>query len=742
MKFNRILKALVFQLLYCSYAVGTIPNAYVTTGSSITIVNTSTNTITGTISLASSGATDLFLIAVLPNNEYLYCVDHSNNHIYVVNLATQTLTAQISSGIGTGTTAIAVSANGQFVYVTYRTGNTFSVVNTSTNTATNYTTLSSTFVGINYVVASPDGNYIYLTDAFSNKVAIISTSNYSALVNTFTVGTGGQIGGIAMPTNSSSIAYVANYVDGKVYPVTGLPGSPAVGTGITVAPNPVPLIMNPANNNTVFVANIPGSGATSMNAITNITTSPTVTTYTLAATPLGCSSLAATPDGSEVYASLPSQPAVIVVNILTNTTSTISASVTGWLAVGSLASGILDTTFGNQGITLTPISRSDQVFQSVINSNNATIITGITQTFGGTPPTLLASVLLARYTSSGLLDTTFNSSGSTPGIQTLLVGSRSEGYGVGLDANSKILVAGMCVQNNQTDMLLARYLSTGAIDTSFNTVGYNTQAIGSGAIANAVGVQSAAQSNKIIIAGCSVNGGSPNFTLARYTTAGALDTTFGSNGITTTSIGNSSLIATMAIIPSGGNTDYIVAVGNADNNIAVARYTNTTGALDTSFGTGGIFNLSIAGASSTKAYDVALDSSNNIVIAGSAYISGIYQSLLVRLTPSGALDTTFNSTGYVTQKISGGSEFYSVTIQPNNSIVAGGYAISPLTNQISMTRFLSNGSLDPSYGSSGITLTTDGNIAYAASLGLQSSTLNCVAAGMADGTVSIERYTS
>ena len=62
-----------------------------------------------------------------------------------------------------------------------------------------------------------------------------------------------------------------------------------------------------------------------------------------------------------------------------------------------------------------------------------------------------------------------------------------------------------------------------------------------------------------------------------------------------------------------------------------------------------------------------------------------------------------------------------------DSIVAGGYAISPLTNQISMARYLTNGTIDTSYGSSGITLTTDGNIAYAASLGLQSSTFNCVA---------------
>lgn len=93
-------------------------------------------------------------------------------------------------------------------------------------------------------------------------------------------------------------------------------------------------------------------------------------------------------------------------------------------------------------------------------------------------------------------------------------------------------------------------------------------------------------------------------------------------------------------------------------------------------------------------------------------------------------------------KLAPASEFYSLAIEGNGFIVAGGYAISPLTNQISMARYLNNGTIDTSYGSSGITLTTDGNIAYAASLGLQSSTSNCVASGMADGTVSIERFTS
>lgn len=399
-------------------------------------------------------------------------------------------------------------------------------------------------------------------------------------------------------------------------------------------------------------------------------------------------------------------------------------------------SGTLDPIFGDQGITLTPLSRLDQVKQSVVNSNNQIIITGITLPMGS-PLVFTPGLLLAQYTSNGNLDTTFNSSGSIPGIQTLLVGSRSEGYSIILDSSSNIIVAGMCINNNITQLLLTRFLPTGSIDTTFNSVGYVTQSIGSGTIANTVGLQS---TGKIVTAGCSINGSSPNFTLTRFTTAGALDTSFGNNGITITSIGNTSSIAAIAIITGVTNTDYIIAVGNVDNNITVARYT-ASGILDTTFGTGGIFKPTIAGASSTIAYDVVLDSSNNILIAGSALISGVNQSLLIRLTPSGAFDTTFNTTGYVTQTINDGSEFYSLVIQSNGLIIGGGYAIGRLTNQISLARYSYSGVLDNSYGTNGITLTTNGSIAYAQTLNLQSNGY-CVASGIADGTISLERYTS
>jgi uncharacterized delta-60 repeat protein len=419
-------------------------------------------------------------------------------------------------------------------------------------------------------------------------------------------------------------------------------------------------------------------------------------------------------------------------------------------AITHAASGALDTTFGNNGFTLTPLSRADilpsGIIQTALYETDKIVVAGSTSI---TAP----SLLVAQYTSNGILDTgNFNSAGSTPGYQVLLPSALSPaaticaGNAVALDASSNILVAGYATQS-PTTMLLARYTAAGALDTTFNSTGFVTQSVGTGegATANAVGVQSATYSNRIILAGTSINNGVPSFTLAALNaSSGALDTTFpnGSGpGYVITTIGNISTIKAMIIPSSGIYQDYIIVVGVVDSHITIARYT-PTGVLDATFNGTGIFQPTITGTSSSNAYDVTIDSSNNILAAGSAKISGTNASLLMRVTPVGVLDATFNAPhGYVLQSISYGSEFYALAIQANTSIVAGGYAIGGLENQISLARYLTNGTLDSTYGTAGISLTTIGTLTAAQTVLIQ-STQKAVTTGTADGTIYVARFLS
>ena len=111
----------------------------------------------------------------------------------------------------------------------------------------------------------------------------------------------------------------------------------------------------------------------------------------------------------------------------------------------------------------------------------------------------------------------------------------------------------------------------GSLDTSFGTDGKVTTAIGAATDnANSVAIQS---DGKIVAAGFSHNGIDNDFALARYNTDGSLDTSFDTDGKVTTAIGAATDIANSVAIQSDGK---IVAAGYANNgsnnDFALVRY--------------------------------------------------------------------------------------------------------------------------------------------------------------------------
>ena len=720
----------------------------------IYVINGSTSSVVANIT-SGSMAIDVRQIVINPaNNRYAYITaslsSPSNNSVYVVDITNNTLVTSITTNLPPTVSALAITPDGAYVCVAGTTQ--LSVISTSTNTATAAPITITGITNADFIAISPTNTSppytAYVADSGSNTVLPISISSggIPTLGTSFTVGNNGSpfLGGLAVTPNGQTL-YVANGSNLELYPVTNLGGTPSVGTGISLAgqQGQQQVIILP-NGTTAYVAN---SGSSSVCAV-NLSTKA-VTTITVGTLP---TFLASTTDSNYVYVSNLASSTVSIISTATNTvTATVNVGATAeGIAIVSKSSGTLDATFGNYGELLTPISRADILKGTAITSSNNIVIAGVTQT---TAPT----AFLAEYTSNGSLNTSgFNSSGSTPGYQTLLPSgiTQSSANGVTIDGSGNILIAGSAIQSSSTNFFVARYTSAGILDTTFNATnhGWVTTAIGSGAAANGIGIQSAAQSNRIIVGGCSVQNGNPVFALACYipsgTGVGTLYSSFGTSGITTTSIGNIAIIRAIAIIPStlgGATIDYIIAAGIVDNHIALARYT-AAGVLDTTFGTSGIFKPSISGATSTQAYAVTIDATtNNIYVAGSAVVSGINQSLILRCTPGGALDTTFNSTGYALQSILYGSEYYSLLLQTtpslnNNCIVTGGYAIGALSNEISMTRYLPSGALDPYYGTNGTSLTTFGTFETAANaIGIQ-STGNAIAAGTADGTFYVSRF--
>ncbi len=160
------------------------------------------------------------------------------------------------------------------------------------------------------------------------------------------------------------------------------------------------------------------------------------------------------------------------------------------------------------------------------------------------------------------------------------------------------------------------------------------------------------------------------------------------------------------IIASGFVNDH------ADSRPIVVRL-NANGSLDGSFGSGGqvtldsgFLSMDITGSSYPGGLVVASD--NSILVGCSFTVSGgVRRFAVVKLTPNGALDTTFNPTDsgtyggdvrgvwYITGgTFDGNSGVASLVLQSDGSIVAGGYATISGTNNFLLLRLSANGQLD------------------------------------------------
>jgi uncharacterized delta-60 repeat protein len=228
--------------------------------------------------------------------------------------------------------------------------------------------------------------------------------------------------------------------------------------------------------------------------------------------------------------------------------------------------GILDTTFGTNGIVTTPIgSGYDYANALVIQSDDTILVAGRSSYNSFNSEYNFA---LVRYTKYGILDTTFG----TNGIVTTPIGSGSiidaRANALGVQSDGSIVAAGSSYDSTSSkySFSLVRYTKDGILDTGFGAAGTGivTTSIGIGGyydFAYALVIQS---DDSIVVAGSSNNGGNYDFALVKYTKDGSIDTTFGTNGIATTPIGSSDDVAHALDIQPVGTSDFkIVAAGSS-----------------------------------------------------------------------------------------------------------------------------------------------------------------------------------
>jgi uncharacterized delta-60 repeat protein len=182
--------------------------------------------------------------------------------------------------------------------------------------------------------------------------------------------------------------------------------------------------------------------------------------------------------------------------------------------------------------------------------------------------------------------------------------------------------------------------------------------------------------------------------IAGYTSSGLTGMTWGNSGIITLDSGFE--LYGMAV-QNTDTTSYLLVAGSLNNAFTIERY-NANGTLDTTFGTGGRVTTAF-GANDTNDYVTSILATNNdgkIVAVGEANGSVV----VAQYTMTGALDTTFNSTGKeFLSDFNGTGGVPAGTIENGNQILIAGQTADG--HNFLLERYNANGTLDSSFASGG-----------------------------------------
>jgi uncharacterized delta-60 repeat protein len=361
-----------------------------------------------------------------------------------------------------------------------------------------------------------------------------------------------------------------------------------------------------------------------------------------------------------------------------------TGAATDFAAVRYDAEGAVDSTFSGDGVVTTDFAGGpDHAYDAVLQPEGELILAGSAYTSGA------YHFALARYESNGAPDAAFDGDG----LLTIPFGSQdASATAVALQPDGKIVVAGYVSSGDDSDIALVRVHPNGEPDLAFSGDGQTTTPIGNGLErAYDLVIQ---PDGKIIVVGEDRAGGDgtvPQFVVARYSTDGSLDESFGTGGITTTFLGDESIARGVALQEDGK----IVVVGQITqagyDYFGIARYT-TTGSLDAGgeegFGPDGY--VMIAPGYGGLAYDVVIQPDGWIVVAGDGdFGSGYDDFTLMRLNWFGGLDDEFGNYGIAhSSLVSGNDAARGVALQADGKIVAAGFASNGIDDDFAVARFL------------------------------------------------------
>jgi uncharacterized delta-60 repeat protein len=363
------------------------------------------------------------------------------------------------------------------------------------------------------------------------------------------------------------------------------------------------------------------------------------------------------------------------------------------------ADGTLDSSFAG-GVVLEDLGISSTIYSLVVQPDGKIVVGGTVLRFSGSPTPPVPVFFVIRYNANGTRDTSFLNGGTA-----FTAFSRAASLVSVLSQPDGKIVAVGNREGNQTSgasFAVTRYNADGTPDLTFGVdAKVETTFTGFAAQARQAVLQT---DGKIVVAGDVkeniASGVKSSFVLARYNSNGSLDTDFGSGGRVVNSFSEDAGLTTIALQSDGKIVVAGYRVINADYKFAVARY-DSSGALDSTFGTGGIVTTDFSGVNTSTVFDIA----QKVLIQRNGKIIAVGQSgasnsniALARYNQNGALDATFGEGGKVLSNVPQlRNRVLAAALQTDGKIIVGGNAADNFTGKISLARYFGDAPTSPPF---------------------------------------------
>lgn len=368
----------------------------------------------------------------------------------------------------------------------------------------------------------------------------------------------------------------------------------------------------------------------------------------------------------------------------------------------------------------------DRYFGVAFDDASGFYVTGQVQ--DGTAATDDVRTVVAHFTASGELDTTFGTAGFY--TNNFSVGTNGEtARGIGVQSDGKIVI-GLTIAHagaadaRDRDWAVARLLPNGTLDTTFGTAGVAVLDLSPGLLdestyrADGAWGLAVDATDRIVLSGQKVRTGEldTDFAIARLTPNGTLDTTFGTAGVFSLDIGGTNAsVRGVTVAPDGSiyGSGYYTPIGSSVVT-AVAYKLDTNGALVTAFSGDGVYTEAVL-ATQTEIYAIGLQGTNLVTAGYGREVSGAqndFISLRINAT-TGVRDTTYGGRGYALLDTGWplGDNARDVVVLPDNRVMMLGQLRSPENDQdAALVMLTPDGALDTTFDTDGVFTTNFGGI--------------------------------